>query len=292
MAAIKPPAPVVPQSKNIPARIDVIPPTVKDVDTLPSDQQLGPTDKQRSDFRTQEFYRVIRQKGYFLTWRKAVLCTCVHPETLQPSMNCSTCDGSGFFYIDPIPVQAIMTGLGKKDDPFQRPGHWLSGDSVATVEPQYRLGFRDSLEMKDSLMVFNEWILKGNRDGIRANLPDNHDAARYAIVRVVALFVNNGGAPLRLIEGTHYAVTENGLVRWTTAGNEVVDDGIYVSIHYEFHPVWIVMSYPHALRDTVSSLKRGTQTVEALPVQATVKLDYLNTANSLNETRFAPVTGS
>jgi len=71
----------------------------------------------------------------------------------------------------------------------------------------------------------------------------------------------------------------------------VVEDEVYVSIHYEFHPVWIVLSYPHALRDTVTSLKRANQTVEALPVQATIKLDYLNTANSRNETRFAPVTG-
>lgn len=292
MATLKPPSPVVPQRKTLPARTDVIPPTVQDTDTLPSDQEIGPVDKQRSDFRSNEFYRVIRQKGYFLTWRKAVLCTCVNTETLQANMNCSSCDGSGYFYIDPLPLQALMTNFGKKDDIYQKQGHWLSGDSVATVEPQYRLGYRDSLEMRDSLMVFNEWILKGNRDGIRTNLPDNHDAARYAIVRVVALFVDNGGAPLRLVEGTHYSVTENGLIRWTTAGNDVAEDGVYVSIHYEFHPVWIVLSYPHALRDTVSALKRETQTVEGLPIQATVKLDYLNTANSLNETRYAPVTGS
>jgi hypothetical protein len=289
---LKPPAPVTPQSKTSPARTVVIPPTVQETDTLPSDQEIGPIDKQRSDFRTNEFYRVIRQKGYFLKWRKAILCTCVNSETEQANMNCTACDGSGFFYVDPIDIQGLMTNFNKKDDIYQRPGHWLSGDSVVTVEPQYRLGFRDSLEMKDSIMVFNEWMVKANREGVRANLADNYDAARYAIVSAVAAFVDDSGSPFRLTEGTHFTVTKEGLIRWTASGNSVVEDGSYVSIHYEFHPVWIVLSYPHALRDTVSTLKRANQTVEALPLQATVKLDYLNTANSLNETRFAPVTGT
>lgn len=282
---IKPPAPIV---KGSPSRLVAVPPTVQEIDQ-PS--VTGPLDKGRSDFRNEKFLNLIKQKGYFLVWRKALLCPCVSPETEQPDINCTDCDGSGFIYIDPQDIQGIMSGFDRKDDIYRTPGHWLEGSSQLSVEPQYRLGYRDSVEMKDSVMVFNEWLKKNDREGVRSSLADGVDSARYRILNAVAFAAKDGANLIRLKDDVHFQITSDGLIKWTRLGNQLLEDGQQISAHYEFHPVWIVISHPNTLRDSVSFFKKKDQTVISLPLRAVVSLDYLNTANSLTETKFAPATG-
>jgi hypothetical protein len=274
MAKIKPPAPI---SEKGPVRIVEQRPTVQEVDPK-YDEKLS-VDKQRVDFREGKFIQAIRQKGYFLTWRKAVICPCVNTETEQAAMNCDVCDGSGFFYIDPQEVQAIMTGFSRQFDVYGKAGFRQSGETVVTVEPQYRIGYRDSFEMKDSIAVFSEWFAKSNRRGIRSKLPDGVDSARYRITNVNSLFyLDSNGTPVRLEKNFHFKVQKDGWIEWTPEGNKIPDQTAF-SIHYDFKPVYIVTSHPHTLRDTVSKFKRAKQTVVSLPLQASVMLDFLIDVN-------------
>jgi hypothetical protein len=255
-----------------------IPKTVGEIDPSPAPP---PVAKARSDFRVEEFTRLIRQKGYFCRWKKAMLCTCKSPQTDQARLGCTICDGSGFFYIDPIDVQAIITGIGKEHDIYKQPGEWISGDANITVEAQYRLGFRDSMEMCDSVMSFNEWIIKGERRGKRHALPANMDSARYKIVSVAALFYTDptNDMPIRLEEGIHYEVTPEGWISWLFQGQKIPDATV-LSIHYEFHPIWIITTHPNAVRDTVVLFKRVKQTVEALPLKCKAALDFIVNSNT------------
>ncbi len=263
---VKPPPP-----KN--ARPVVIPPTVGIVDPT---EALNASElrKNRADFRPEVFTRVIRQKGYFMQWRKAILCTCFRKETDQARLDCEICDQSGWFYVDPHEVQAVITDMTRKDDVYRHPGQWASGNSHITVEPQYRLGYRDSLEMKDSLMPFNEYIEKGNRRGTRIRLPKDHDAARYKIVNVNGIFREVDRKPIRLTEGIHFEISKEGWIHWLPDGLKI-KDGTVFSLHYDFHPVWIVISHMHGVRDTVTQFKRPAPTAVALPVQVEAGLDYL-----------------
>jgi len=277
---IKPPPPVTKTGtvRNELREVDLRP-TVGEED--PNYDASLPLKKTRVDFREQEFIRAIRGKGYFVRWRKAMLCVCWNPETEQSRVPgaCDICDGSGFFFIDPHEIQAIMTGLTKSTDIYRKPGKWLQGQSAITVEPQYRIGYRDSIEMLDAVSTFNEWLVKGNRRGIRSKLPTGRDSARYRIVRVNALmYADANHTAVRLEPEFHFKVDENGWLQWTSEGNKIAD-GTVLSLHYEFHPVYVVTSHPHALRDTVSAQKRKAQTVLNLPVQATVLLDYLLDVN-------------
>lgn len=277
---IKPPAPVLKTGgvRNEARDVEVRP-TVGEQD--PNFDATLTVDKTRVDFREQEFIRAIRQKGYYVRWRKAMICVCINPETEQSRVRgaCDICDGSGYFFIDPHEIQAIMTGLTKSSDIYRKPGRWLQGQSQVTVEPQYRIGYRDSIEMLDAVSTFNEWLIKGNRRGIRSKLPAGVDAARYRIVRVTAIFYANSDlTPVRLEESLHFKINSSGWIEWLPEGNKL-PDGTVFSIHYEFHPVYVVTSHPHALRDTVSAQKRKRQTVLNLPVQASVLLDYLLDVN-------------
>lgn len=279
---LKPPPPVTkgPSGVRRETRDVEVRPTVAEVD--PNFDPNLVLDKTRVDFREEKFIEAIRQKGYRVTWRKAMLCVCFNPETEQSRIRgaCDICDGSGYFFIDPHEIQAIMTGLTKSTDIYRKPGKWLSGQSAVTVEPQYRLGYRDSIEMLDSVSTFNEFVIKGNRRGIRKKLPKGVDAARFRIVRVNALmFADSNLTPVRFEPEFHFKIQKDGWIEWTPEGNKVADGTVF-SIHYEFHPVYVVTSHPHAVRDTITSQKKKRPTVLNLPIQATVQLDYLFDVNT------------
>jgi hypothetical protein len=268
MAAIKPP--------SFRSHATRIPATTGAVNETPNLSSLELA-KVRADFRLIEFRRMILQKGYFVTWRKAMICTCFRKETDQPRLDCDVCNQSGFFYIDPIKMQAIITSMDRKKNIYDKVGEWTHGRAQITVEPQFRLGHRDSIEMADSLMPFNEWITKGNRAGIRRKLPSGQDSARYRIVNVTALmFEDVLGKPKRLEPDVDFEITAEGWIRWLAPGNKKIKEGTRLSIHYDFHPVWLVVSHPHAVRDTILGRKTGkTDAAAALPLQAEAMLDYI-----------------
>lgn len=267
---MKPPRPPRPTTG---APTDEIARTVVGAD--PSTQlSTGRLIKTRADFRPEEFRKLIQQKGYYFVWRKAILCPCANPESQQPRVNCRICDSSGFIYVEPRVIQGVMMGLEKRKDIYRNLGEWLEGSAMVTVEPEHKLGFKDSLEMQHSLMAFNEWITKGNRRGIRADLPKGVDVARYRIARILHLLYEVDERPVALSEGVHFEITEQGWIRWLSPAAGI-PDGTLFSINYEFHPIWLVITHPHSVRDTVSKYKRPDFTVQSLPIQATVKLDYL-----------------
>jgi hypothetical protein len=241
-------------------------------------------DKGRVDFRVDRFITAIRQKGYHLIWRKAIICPCQSAETEQPRVDCDSCDGSGFFYIEPLAIQGIMTNLEKKKDQYRHLGEWLEGTSQCTVEPLHRLGYRDSLQMVHSVMTFNEWITKNDRHGTRSRLPDNVDAARYRIVNALHLFIEDAnGQPKQLEAGVWFDINKNGWIEWRGPGLDI-PEGTLISVNYEFRPVWIVINHVHGVRDTITTLKESEATVQAMPVQAAVKLDYLTSDTTLPST--------
>lgn len=263
-------------------RVD-IPPTVGAKDTTSGDK-LSRT-KRRADFDANEFTRIIRQHGKFAVWRKCLICPCLD-ENKQPRLNCAVCNSSGFVYADPIQIQAHMASFDKDTKLYEKFGIWEQGAVSVTVEPKYRFGYRDSIELLDSLMVYTEVIVKGNRRGARSKLPDGVDSARFRIVnanRVVV--IDNDNANVSILEhGIHFEITSEGWIKWTRAGDNKVADGSHVSIHYDFRPVYLVTSHPHVIRDDLSMDKTSTPTVKALPLQARAQLAFLLDINEPPDT--------
>jgi len=273
-----------PSPRVLPDRVVEVPPTIGDRDT---DEPLPPLGKTRSDFREQEFTRVLNQHGKYVIWRKAVLCPCLNENTGQASLDCMDCDGSSYLYIDPVDIRAHMAQFDKSTKIYEKFGLWQQGGVSITVEPKYRLGYRDSIEMKDALMSFNELLKKNNRRGIRSKLPGGVDSARYRITNLTKALYRDvtSGLIVPLENGTHYRITKDGWIEWTASGNAQVPQGTFISVHYDFHPVFLIESWPHATRDDVSRRKTAMDRVVSLPLQAMGKLDFLTDVN-------APVTGA
>lgn len=240
----------------------------------------------RAQFRDVEFTRALRQHGKVVMWRKAMICPCVRPDTERCEVDCVDCDGSGFVYVDPIEIQAHMAAFSEKTRIYEKFGLWASGEVQVTTFAANRLGYRDSLEMKHELMVFNELIVKGDRHGRRAQLGPDIDSARYRIVNLTRVLVRSKDGVLPLEVGYHVKVTPSGHLEWLAPGQRVVPDGARVSIHYDFHPTWIVTSHPHATRTDLKVID-GQEKVIGLPLQVGAQLDFLADVN-----RKLPTTGA
>lgn len=285
--ATLPSAPVV--AKPRPFSVEV-PATAGAVDPNVAAHDATSRRKARADFRQggADFRRLILQHGKRVTWRKALLCPCLREDTGQADLGCRECDGSGFLYVDPMGIQAHMVAFDSKTRLYEKFGLWLQGQVSVTVEPEYRLGWRDSIEMHDELMNFNELLKKNDRRGRRQALPEGEDAARYRIAACSTAVARLPNGELRRLEqGSHYALTGAGRIRWLPLGDKVVPVGSYVSVHYDFHPVWVVVSHPHAARSDVSGTKVPVERVIALPISASAQLDFLSDSE-----RPLPVTGA
>jgi hypothetical protein len=267
-----------PPIRSAEGRVVDVPPTVGAKDTTQNDQ-LNPQSA-RASFQEGAFARAIRQHGKFVMWRKAMICPCQSLETEQPKLACVDCGGSGYIYVDPLPIRALMLAFDKKTSIFEKYGLWQEGMTQITVEPHHRMGYRDSFEMLDAVLPMNELLSKGDRRGRRSKLPDGVDSARFRITSAARAFFRDAAGVMRPLEPkTDFDITPEGWLKWRS---RAVKDGAIISLHYDFNPIYLVMSWPHATRDDVS----GTNTqskghrAEAQPVQGMGKLMFLVDANA------------
>lgn len=273
--------PFIPQIGPAPTRVteDIgVVPSLTVGDNQPDNVQQPLLALERADFDSDRFRRVIHQHGKRLTWRRAMICTCRQAMTGQPKVTCTLCAGTGTRYVDPIEIRGLVQQHDTKTKIFERFGSWIDGLAQCTVEPEYRLGFRDSLEMVDALSGYYEAITKGDRSGRRSKLPAGQDVGRYRIVSIMRAIARVREVDIVLVAGMHYELTESGRIAWTAAGNQAVPDGSLVSLRYDFHPVYLVLHMPHGIRDDVTGTKVPRSTHRALPLQAGIQLDWLNDA--------------
>lgn len=274
-------APPPPMGMENPTRSVEVMPTVRAVDNTAGDDLR--VNKTRADWRGEEFTRAIRQHGKFVYWRKALLCPCSTEETDQASLSCEHCNGSGYVYVQPQCIQALMMQFDKKTNIFEKFGLYQSGTVMVTTEAKYRPGYRDSYEMRDDVIPMNELLIKGNRRGRRSVLPDGVDSARFRIVNIASILTELAtGELISLEEDIHYTVTDEGWIRWTATGNRTVKDDSVISIHYDMHPIFLVDSWMHITRNDTSGRRApNASRIVAHPVQAMAKLDFLVDVNGL-----------
>lgn len=270
---IVPPAPRVESDRTV-----LVPPSIDKYDTS---EDKPPRYKTRANFREEEFVRVLDQHGKYVFWKKALLCPCLNEVTGQVQLECHNCNGSGYVYVDKLEIRAHMASFDRKTTIYEKFGLWQEGNVMITVEPKYRLGFRDIIQMRDEIMTFSELLKKGNRRGIRSKLPSGRDSAQFRIVSATHICYLKGEELIHLEEGTHFEVDENGWLAWTTAGNRVVPDGTILSVTYDYCPTYMIVSHPHATRDDVSGRKTVENKVLSLPLQAAAKLSFLVDSNTL-----------
>lgn len=262
----------------------------------------GVKGRPRGDFRLAEFQRLFPTKGYRLWWSRAGICPCLNnDQTEQPDPNCPLCKGRSYYYFcpdyavwtapegvakdahgnpaevnaarDAVMIQAIMTGFTKNVEVFERFGEWVFGVARCTVMPENKLGYRDRLTSVDSIMSWAQII---EYDG-EATIPITGGISKRGL-RYPAVDVNLFRSLAEVFRpGTDYEITPAGELHWLRSTRPAA--GTRLSLHYQIHPVWIVLDHLNTYRDTLIQMKaisdNPADQFRNLPIQAAVKLDFL-----------------
>lgn len=219
---------------------------------------------QTVDFDRDAFTRFIADKGYAVTWEKAVLCPNVPPGGLAPrdhAINCQLCDnGLGFLYVDPIDTRMLMQGM-KLNQSFFAHGRWDMGNMMVTAEPEFQINYWDRLTLCNGVSRFTERVTRQRGE--------TSDKLKYAALSVEYLaWVNRSGALVTFTVDNEFSLSADGSeIVWTS---DQPDAGCLYSVSYKFRPRYVVLDLIHHHRD---STIKGTH--YEFPVQAVAKLDYL-----------------
>ena len=220
-------------------------------------------DGQTVDFDRDAFARFISDKGYDVTWEKAVNCPNMPADTLAPrdhSVACPFCDGRGFIYFDAQDTKVLFQGI-RLDQAFHAYGRWDVGQAMATALPEAEISYNDRLTLNNGVCRFSQKV--------RRQPGQTTDKLKYAPLTLdYVAWIDRTNSLKVFTVGTDCAVSADGSsVQWY---GSLPDDGDYYVVAYRFRPRYVVLDLTHQHRD---STVKGQH--YEFPVQAIVKLDFL-----------------
>ena len=219
---------------------------------------------QRADFKPEEFYKIIFQKGYSVMWEKSSICPCVAKDREgQPDFNCPLCFGKGRYWFDPKSILGIMTSFANESK-WNQTGEYLQGTSYFTCMPENKLGFWDRITNINSKIRYSEVVERGRYNA------SNSDKLKFKPIQTIGLrtitTVYKANIDFKLNEA-------DSTIEWGLGGLEPVVGEQY-SVEYILHPKWIVIDLVNVLRDTQVKYKKPGVQFQEMPVRAMVRLEF------------------
>lgn len=211
----------------------------------------------RVDIHPDKFAKLVENKGSELIHHHAILCPCLNPDTGQPDPNCSFCE-MGWQYYGAAPIKGVCSGITAEKQ-FAENGALTLGTMQLTTHADVELGYHDRIENVNSVVNFSELILRS---------ADANAHTRYGIVGVNRLVDSTNRV---FVAGVDFSFSGK-TITWLTTPPAV---GAYFAIAYQVHPLWLVLSHLHIVRDTRVKFRHRVDTHYRLPIQVLCKLEWL-----------------
>ena len=220
-------------------------------------------ERQRTDFQAVEFYKIIKQKGYLVTWEKSSICPCIPKDNNgQPDFNCSLCHGKGRFWYDPKTIEGIMTNFNEEVK-FNQVGEIMTGTNYFTTLPEYKIGFWDRITHKHSVVRYSEIVEKGEIG--------KTDLLRF-IPQTIIMVRSVDKEFDKDVDYRFDAKTNS--IDWISIGSSQPERGQRYTVEYLTNPRWIVIDLVNVIRDTYVKAKKPGITFQQLPLRALVRLEF------------------
>jgi len=221
-------------------------------------------DNQTVDFDRDAFTRMLADKGYSVQWEKAMWCPnrSNDEKTRQHDINCTICDGSGFFYYASEITPMLMTGISMQQA-FHAYGRWDPGQMMVTALPEKRINYWDRLTLQNGTVRFFEMVTR------QRNVTS--DVFKFAPLEIEAVTWKARDGSLRsYIAGQDFQVSVLGTgITWLITTGRPDGDSTY-SVAYTCRPRYVVQDLVHHHRDS---------TVEGVhyefPTQAVARFAFL-----------------
>lgn len=209
----------------------------------------------RVDFYTEEFERLIHQRGARVVWEKSMFCSCLDPHTGQSDFTCPACHGKGYVYFNPTAIRAVVSGLGGNKE--QLPIGLLDvGTAYLTTKASDRVGFRDRLTFTDFKTAYSQ-VLTYNGSPLKL---------RYEVEEIITVRVLSS-------EISGYTLGED--KQTLSFEPDTLTVGERFSILCHIKPVYVVIDIPHELRGSFIKFQNREEKWTELPKQFLIKREDL-----------------
>lgn len=241
--------------------------------------------KPQVSFRKDEFDALIWKHGYKIRVEKAHRCPCEGIDG-TPKFSCQNCQGTGFFWIDPIETIGLITGINKNTEYKD----W-SVELIGTISLSIRdLGTNDEEKVsfydKVTLLqrsasqvkpfAYHTEILKVRDDGTG----NKYVFTTYKVQSVLSMF-KFVAVDEKLQRVTDFTVsTTNPYV--IDLGNSVYCEDEVISIRYKADIQYTVLDLPHEVRHTTKNGKGNRFDTQTMPIQAVCRRVHLTQADRKN----------
>lgn len=216
------------------------------------------------DFDRDAFTRFISDKGYDITWEKAVLCPNVSGAGLSPrdhAIGCRICGGGGYVYVDAITTKMLMQGI-RMNQSFFAYGRWDVGNMLVTAEPEFTIDYFDRLTLGNGVGRYTQRLVRQPGAAV--------DRLKYApLCFHYVAWVDRSNMLVPFIADVDFRISADGSsVEWF--GVNQPDANSFYSVCYDYRPRYVVLDLVHHHRDSTIDGQHY-----AFPVQAVAKLDFL-----------------
>jgi len=227
--------------------------------------------KTRTDFRIEEFRKLIQQKGLRMQWQQTIECPCfiktstsvgmnlievqdIDANEAGPNSSCPSCKGTGFIRHSLQEIKGIMTS-SVGEEKVEKFGLHRKERCKITLEPEHLPSYGDKFKLLDSVMVKREVVdidILGqatlSSEPLTRSLSLAAGQTDVSILYIYPSDINgqaqlNAEIPLNDITLNADVITFNNPANTPPVGSKL-------SVSYYYAPTFNVIGHPHTIRDT------------------------------------------
>lgn len=211
----------------------------------------------RIDFLNPDFSALVEQKGADVIWERAIPCPC--GKRLINESCCRNCQGTGWVFINPHQIKAIVSSINK-DTKYKEWSVELLGTVSLTVRPEFQLNYMDKISIlgSDSLQSENLKVkYYGGKMYINTIYPVN------SVIEIFKFVTEK--EPLLLINTDEYSI-ENNFIVFNLGIN--IKEGDSITVTYRHNITYHILDLPHDVRNSIILNELSRESLLKLPISA------------------------
>jgi hypothetical protein len=220
----------------------------------------------RQDFNVDKYNNKINEKGYDIKWSRMLSCPCKKDLTSQSNSNCINCGGTGYFFLDPIEIRAMISNTAFQKNFSHQWTADMQGTAYMTIEAEHKIGWMDKIEV-----MFAETVFSETRIVEQSNL-DLIIKTHYVATKILNAYVYvNDVTPLKVLDVNDFVISGKEI--------KIISDEILlndqIGLLYEYNPTYVVIDILNDYRNTIVSKNEPIEKLRKMPLRATIKREHL-----------------
>jgi hypothetical protein len=226
-------------------------------------------------FNKSLFEAAIWNKCYSVVMEKAIKCPCSTNQN-QPLSDCRNCGGIGWFFINPIQTQALITNLNENTQ-YKNWSVELLGTISVSLRDSERIGNMDRItivnnNLTDNKAYFSELIT------LRGDQFDEFVFLAYRPIDIIGIWLfESSTTKLHKLDVDEYEISSTNpyVIDFDFDFSTISNFNGTISVLYTHEVQYHIMDIPHLIRNSYKINNNGQDEQIVLPVNAIARRSHL-----------------